>query len=132
MDRARDRLLPLIAASLVLASCASDPSTGGTGAQTSSPSAPSRYETLEAIANDIGCTDLQNVGTGNNAGLREFGVCRLGPHNIDIYLISDPSWNYLAEEFDAVSGPGWIVVCPTGEKAAKLVHAEIGGTLSDG
>ena len=130
MDRVGDHLLPLIAASLVLASCASDTEPSGTSPAESPPSAPSRYETLEAIANDIGCTDLQNVGTGNNPGLREFGVCQLGPHNIDIYLISDPSWNYLADEFDAVSGPGWIVVCPTGEKAANLVHAEIGGTLS--
>lgn len=125
----------LLCIALLLASCAAEPTAGrdeGAPIEAAEPSddGPQRYDTLEAIARDIGCTDLEDVGTGGNAGLREFGVCMLSPHNLDLYLISDRSWNYLTEDFDAVVGSGWIVVCPTGPRAAGRVHAAIGGKLT--
>ena len=96
---------------------------------TASPS-PARYETLEEIAAAFGCEKLQDVGTGENAGLTAFGICYVGRHNVDIYMTSNRgAWEHLADEFPSVLGPNWIVVCPTGAKAARIVQRRLDGEL---
>lgn len=119
----------ILVAALLLTSCASTPEARSTGAPATTKGAWD-YESLDEIADAIGCTDLQDVGTGGNAGLRAFGVCHLDGHNLDVYLVSDHSWDHLKQQFHTVSGSGWIVVCPTGARAARLVHREIGGEIS--
>ena len=95
------------------------------------PEEPKRYRSLEAIAQEIGCTDLEELGTGNNEGLKDFGVCYFGRHNIDIYLVSRMAlWQDVAQQFTSVKGPGWIVVCPTGDEAALYVQGAIGGEVN--
>lgn len=91
---------------------------------------PGGFATLEDAAAAFDCTDVRDIGTGGNPGLAAFGVCQIGRHNIDVYLTTDRSaWEHVAEEFPAVLGPNWVIVCPTGVKAARIVHDRIGGEL---
>ena len=92
--------------------------------------APGQYDTLQELADAFDCKDLQDVGTGGNAGLVAFGICRIGRHNIDIYLTSQRGlWEHLANQFSSVLGPNFVIVCPTGPKAARIVHERLGGDL---
>jgi hypothetical protein len=127
----------IVLGALLPASCASDPASP-VAAATPAPSPstdgprprPPRFETLEAAAEAIGCPDVRDVGTGGNPGLRAFGVCNIGRDNIDIYLTSQRSlWENIAEQVPSVLGPGWIIVTPTGEKAARHVQSLVGGEL---
>ena len=94
------------------------------------PPTPARLETLESAFDAIDCTKRDStIGTGGNPGLRDFGVCYVGEHNIDIYLVSDQSWEYILEQFPGVAGPGWVIVTPTGEEAARYVHGKVGGDI---
>lgn len=128
----RVRALTLaVAAALTLTSCMG----GETAAPEDGTPAPGAsgglaYDSLEEIAAAFGCEKLQDVGTGGNQGLTAFGICYLGDDNIDIYMTSQRGlWEHLAAQFPSVLGPNWIIVCPTGAKAARLVHERLGGTL---
>lgn len=137
--------IAIIALAPLLPACAAEsvepPATvATTSPPTSSPAAvptqgpppqARRYKTLQEVADAIGCTDLEDLGTGGNAGLRAFGICNLGEHNIDIWLVTDSSWrSQLAADAAIVYGPGWIVTCPTGKEAAREVRRRVGGTVS--
>ena len=88
-----------------------------------------RYASLDEVGDALGC-QVEDVGTGGNAGLAAFGVCHVAGDNVDVYLTSDRGlWEHLAEQFPSVLGPNWIIVCPTGAEAARRVHARLGGTL---
>lgn len=123
---------------LVLAGCAVDeaagPPTRATPVSvtpgTPAPAAPGTYETLDEIAAAFDCADVQDVGTGGNPGLSAFGICHIRRHNIDIYMTTNRGqWEHLAEQFPSVLGPNWIIVCPTGAEAARIVHRRLGGEL---
>jgi hypothetical protein len=122
----------LAVAAALLAACAGEDAAAPTTAPSpsASPGEAVPYDTLEEIAAAFGCEDLQDVGTGGNPGLEAFGVCHLGRANVDIYLTSARSaWEHIAEQFPSVLGPNYIVVCPTGAKVARKVHARLGGEL---
>lgn len=125
----------LMALALVAAACGGDdaaaPAAPSAAPGTPSPSGTQAYDTLEELAAAFDCKDVQDVGTGSgNPGLSAFGICHIGRHNIDIYMTSDRgAWEHLAEQFPSVLGPSWIIVCPTGAKAARIVHARLGGEL---
>jgi hypothetical protein len=117
-----------IAVALLLAGCGGEEA--GPPEAAPSSAAPGAYESLEEIAAAFDCKDVQDVGTGGNAGLAAFGVCHIGRHNIDIYLTSvRTQWEHLAEQFPSVLGPNYVIVCPTGAKAARIVHERLGGEL---
>ena len=128
----------LIVVLLLLVSCASDPKPSAD--PTSSPSSgvpvylesseAQRYGSLQEIARAFDCTGLKNVGTGGEVTIRAFGVCAVGRHNIDIYLVRGTSFDYLLSQFAGVKGPGWVIVTPTGGEAARIVHERLGGRLA--
>ena len=92
--------------------------------------AAQRYASLEEVARAAGCKGLQDVGTGNNAGLKQFGICYVGRANIDIYLTSQRAlWEHLADQFPSVIGPNWVIVSPSGAEGARVVHEKLGGEL---
>jgi hypothetical protein len=117
-----------LAVAVAFTACGGD---GGDGRSAGGPTpTPAPFEAVEELAASMRCEDVQDVGTGGNAGLSAFGVCHIGRHNVDIYVTSDRAqWEHLAEQFPSVLGPGWIVVCPTGAKAARIVHDRLGGEL---
>lgn len=134
--RVRALSLALVVA-LAAAACGGE-GDDGAGAPSTTPSAsptaaapePGQYDTLQELADAFDCKDLQDVGTGGNAGLVAFGICRIGRHNIDIYLTSQRGlWEHLANQFSSVLGPNFVIVCPTGPKAARIVHERLGGDL---
>lgn len=114
---------------LVAAACGGDDAEDPAEPAGPAPGEAQPYGSLDEVGDALGCK-VQDVGTGGNAGLKAFGVCNLGRHNVDIYLTSQRGlWEHLADQFPSVLGPNWIVVCPTGPEAARLVHDELGGTL---
>ena len=122
----------LVAILLLVACSGSPPDDGEIAPSPSVPSGPPEarsYSGLEEIAEAIGCEGVRDVGTGGNPGLSAFGICSLGRHNLDIYMVTDNSWDNSFPDFPNVRGPGWMIVCPTGEKAARLVQNAIGGEL---
>ena len=95
------------------------------------PPEPRRYETVQEAAAALGCSDLEDLGNGGNAGLRTQGVCHIGHRNFDIYLTSQRDlWEHIAAQFPSVFGPGWIVVSPTGEEGARYAQGMLGGDLA--
>ncbi len=120
----------VLSALLFTTGCSGEPAPERPAAATPSPSIPGEYGSLEEIAAAFGCEDVQDVGTGGNPGLTAFGVCHIGRHNIDIYMTSSVvQWEHIAEQFPSVVGESWIIVCPTGAKAARIVHERLGGDL---
>lgn len=117
---------------VAVAGCSAEEAAAPTATVTPAPAtaSPARYETLDEIAAAFDCDDLQDIGTGGNPGLTSFGICRIGVDNFDIYMTSNRGqWEHIADQFPSVLGPDWIVVCPTGPKAARLVHERLGGEL---
>jgi hypothetical protein len=113
---------------LVLAGCAGDDP--APGASTPEPRGGARYDSLEAIADAADCKGLQDLGTANNAGLEEFGICYVGSANIDIYLTSQRGlWEHLADQFPSVLGPNWVIVSPSGIEGARIIQERLGGEL---
>lgn len=113
---------------LVLAGCSGDDP-----APAASPPEPDRgvsYDSLEAVAEAADCTKLQDIGTGGNAGLAEFGVCYVGSANIDIYLTTQRGlWEHLGDQFPSVLGPNWVIVSPSGIEGARIIQERLGGEL---
>lgn len=116
----------LVVLGLLAGACGGDEAAG----PQPSPTGPQSFDSLQEAAAAFDCSDVRDVGTGGNAGLKAFGVCHIGRANIDIYLTTDRSlWEHIAEQFPAVLGPNWVIVCPTGPKAARIVHERLGGEL---
>lgn len=123
------RVSAAVCAAVLLSGCSGEPAPERPAAATPSP-LPGEYGSLEEIAAAFGCEDVHDVGTGGNPGLTAFGVCHIRRHNIDIYMVSDVGlWEHIAEQFPSVVGESWIIVCPTGAKAARIVHERLGGEL---
>ena len=126
----RVRALTLVSALLLVACGGDDAGPPSPTPGSASSTGPGGYGSLEEIADAFDCKDVQDVGTGGNAGLAAFGVCHIGRHNIDIYLTTARGqWEHLAAQFPSVLGPNYIIVCPTGAKAARIVHERLGGEL---
>lgn len=89
-----------------------------------------RYESLEDVARAADCKELRDVGTANNPGLKQFGICHVGSANIDIYLTSQRAlWEHIADQFPSVIGPNWVIVSPSGAEGARVIHERLGGEL---
>lgn len=113
---------------LALAACSGDEP--APAAPSAPPAAGSSYDSLEAVAEAADCGNLRDVGTGNNAGLEEFGVCAIGSANIDIYLTSQRNlWEHLGDQFPSVLGPNWVIVSPSGVEGARIIQERLGGEL---
>lgn len=111
---------------LALGACGGDEAPGSEGP----PPGGAKYDSLEEVAEAADCADVEDVGTANNPGLEEFGICHVGRANIDIYLTSDRSaWEHLAEMFPSVLGPNWVIVSPSGAEGARAIHEKLGGEL---
>lgn len=121
--------MAVVAVVVLLGACGDDDS-GVEGTTATRGPAGERYESLEEVARAADCKGLQDVGTGNNAGLKQFGVCYVGSANVDIYLTSQRGyWEHLADQFPSVIGPNWVIVSPTGPEGARLIHERLGGEL---
>lgn len=110
---------------VLLVSCASEPTSSPRPGETLAT-----FATFQDAAEAIGCTQRKEVGTGGNPGLRAFGICEIDGQNLDIYLIEEGAgWEYLANDFMSVKGPGWIVIGFTTE-VVRTVQDRIGGQLN--
>lgn len=94
---------------------------------------PERFKSAEALAAALGCasSDLGDV-TKDHPTLRDFGVCHINGHNFDLWVIEygTSDWEQVRNVgMASVKGPGWIVVTPTGDEAARYAHGKLGGDL---
>lgn len=113
-----------------LGACDGGPGEPPVGVPSASPDEARAYEGLEEVAEAADCEGLEDLGTANNAGLDEFGICHIGSANLDIYLTSQRGlWEHLADLYPSVLGPNWIIVSPSGLEGARVVQERLGGEL---
>lgn len=97
---------------------------------TPTPGEVRAYDGLEEIAEALDCKGLEDVGTANNPGLDEFGICYIGSANLDLYMTSQRGlWEHLSDLYPSVLGPNWIIVSPSGLEGARVVQERLGGEL---
>ena len=125
----RARVL-VVSLALLLGACDGDDPPDRAASPAQETRAGKTYGSLEEVAAAADCAGLQDVGTGNNAGLKEFGICHVGSANIDIYLTSQRGlWEHIADQFPSVIGPNWVIVSPSGAEGARVIHERLGGEL---